>query len=203
MTPGTPVLTRDRGKSWSKVQGLPPTGRPLPDRADPKRFYAVDFDKSIVYVSNDGGLDFKPQHTVGLPSDIKADRPHGREAPWPLIATPNRKGDLWFISQGRLFHSTDGGKNFAEVKSDLAVFTFDFGKAAPGKHDMTLYAIGAKDGVSAIWRSEDKGLSWVRLNDERHEYSRVWRCIAADKNIFGRVYAGTDGRGVVYGEPAK
>ena len=203
MTPGTPVLTRNRGKSWVKVKGLPPTGRPVPDRADPKRFYAVDFDKSVVYVSNDGGLSFKPQLTLGLPSDIKADMPHWREAPWPLIAAPGRKGDLWFISQGRLFHSLNGGKSFAEVKSDLAVFTFDFGKAAPGKRYFTLYAIGTKDGVSAIWRSEDEGQSWLRLRDARHEYSRVWRCIAADKNIFGRVYVGTDGRGIVYGEPEK
>jgi photosystem II stability/assembly factor-like uncharacterized protein len=201
MTPGTPVLTRSHGKNWVAVKGLPPGGRPVADRADPKRFYAVDFDKSVVYVSSDGGHSFKPQHTAGLPSDIKADRPHGREAPWPLIATPNIKGDLWYVSQGRLFHSTDGGNRFAEVKSDLAVSTFDFGKAAPGKTAMALYAIGAKDGVSAIWRSEDNGRSWVRVNDARHEYSRVLRCIAADKNVFGRVYVGTDGRGIVYGEP--
>jgi xyloglucan-specific exo-beta-1,4-glucanase len=203
MTPGTPVLTRSHGKNWVEVKGLPPGGRPVPDRADPKRFYAVDFDNSVVYVSNDGGHSFKPQRTVGLPSDIKADRPHGREAHWPLIATPNKKGDLWYISQGRLFHSTDGGRRFAEVESDLAVSTFDFGKAAPGKRDLTLYAIGDKDGVSAIWRSEDNGQSWLRLNDARHEYSRVWRCIAGDKNVFGRVYVGTDGRGIVYGEPRK
>jgi hypothetical protein len=43
----------------------------------------------------------------------------------------------------------------------------------------------------------------VRVNGARHEYGRVWRCIAADKNIFGRVYVGTDGRGIVYGEPEK
>jgi xyloglucan-specific exo-beta-1,4-glucanase len=203
MTPGTPVFTRSHGKNWAAVKGLPPGGRPVADRADPRRFYAVDFDNSVVYVSNDGGGSFKPQQTAGLPSDIKADRPHWREAPWPLIAMPNKKGDLWYISQGRLFHSTDGGRRFAEVKSDLAVVTFDFGKAAPGNTDMTLYAIGAKDGVSAIWRSEDNGRSWIRINNGRHEYGRVWRCIAADKNIFGRVYVGTDGRGIVYGEPRR
>ena len=201
MTPGTPVLTRNRGKNWVAVKGLPLGGRPVADRADAKRFYAVDFDKSVVYVSNDAGRSFKAQHTAGLPSDIEADRPQGREAPWPLIATPNKKGDLWYVSQGRLYHTTDGGRRFAEVKSDLAISTFDFGKAAPGKRYMTLYAIGDKDGVSAIWRSEDNGQSWVRVNDARHEYGRVWRCIAADKNVFGRVYVGTDGRGIVYGEP--
>jgi len=141
--------------------------------------------------------------TKGLPADIKDDQPHWREQPWPLLATPNRKGDLWYISQGRVFHSVNGGKSFAQVNGGVAIFTMDFGKAAPGKRNMTLFAIGQKDGTAAIWRSTDNGASWVRINDARHEYSRVWRCIAADKNVFGRVYVGTDGRGIVYGEPRK
>ena len=203
MTPGTPVLTRDRGKSWIKIQGLPPTGRPVPDRFDPKRFYAVDFDNAVVNLSTNGGLSFKAQKTVGLPTDIKADQPHWREAPWPLIATPGKAGELWYISQGQLYHSTDGGKRFSKIQTDLSVFTFDFGKAAPGKSYMTLYALGTKDGVFAIWRSEDKGQSWVRLNDAKHEYNRMFRCIAGDKNVFGRVYVGIDGRGIVYGTPEK
>ena len=201
MTPGTPVLTRSQGKRWAKVQGLPPTGRPVPDRADPKLFYAVDFDKSIIYVSKDGGFHFSPLKTVGLPPDIKADQPHWREAPWPLIARPGKKGDLWYVSKGKLLHSVNGGESFAEVKSDLSVFTFDFGKAAPGKRNLTLYALGTKEGTFAIWQSVDMGKSWVRLNDAKHEYSRMFRCIAADKNVFGRVYIGIDGRGIVYGEP--
>ncbi len=203
MTPGTPVLTKNHGKNWIKVKGLPPTGRPVEDRFDPKRFYAVDFDKSVIYVSNDEGRSFKPQKTAGLPADIRADLPHWREAPWPLIATPGKAGDLWYISKGKLFHSANGGKRFAEVKTDLSVFTFDFGKAAPGKREMTLYALGTKDGAFAIWQSVDSGQSWVRLNDGEHEYSRMFRCIAGDKNVFGRVYVGIDGRGIIYGEPKK
>ena len=120
-----------------------------------------------------------------------------------MIAVPNKKGELWYISQGQAYHSIDGGKNFARIDGGVAIFTMDFGKAAPGKRDMTLYAIGTKDDVSAIWRSEDGGQAWTRVNDARHEYDRVWRSIAADKNIFGRVYVGTDGRGIVYGEPAQ
>ncbi|MGA7711630.1 MAG: hypothetical protein WCA81_07000 [Rhizomicrobium sp.] len=203
MTPGSPVLTHDRGRSWIKVKGLPPNGRPVPDRADPKRFYAVDFGKSVLYISNDGGKSFKPETTSGLPPDISADRPHWREAPWPLIAVPNKKGDLWYITQGQTYHSINGGKTFAKIDGGVAIFTMDFGKAAPGKQGMTLYAIGTKDNVSAIWRSEDGGHVWTRVNDVHHEYDRVWRSLAADKNVFGRVYVGTDGRGIVYGEPAQ
>jgi len=79
----------------------------------------------------------------------------------------------------------------------------DFGKAAPGKADMALYAIGTKGTVTAIWQSLDNAQSWTRLNDASHEYFRAFRRIAADKNVFGRVYVATDGRGIVLGEPSK
>ncbi|HUO99533.1 MAG TPA: hypothetical protein VMU01_12750, partial [Rhizomicrobium sp.] len=200
MTP-QPVLTRDRGQSWVASKGLPEGARPVPDRVDARRFYAVDFARSIVYVSHDGALTFKPVRTRGLPRDIRADRPNWRELPWPLLAASNRKGDLWYISKGRLFHSLDGGRRFREVHGGLSVYTMDFGKPVPGRRNMALYAIGEKDGVDAIWRSLDSGASWERVNDSRHEYGRFFRCIAADKNVFGRVYVGTDGRGIVYGEP--
>ena len=61
------MLTRDRGKKWVKIKGLPSTGRPYPDRFDSKRFYAVSFDKSAIYLSTNGGISFKAQKTTGLP----------------------------------------------------------------------------------------------------------------------------------------
>jgi len=203
MTPGKPVLTRDHGKTWRKIAGLPADANPITDRADPKRFYAVDFDKSIVYVSNDGARSFKPLRTSGLPSDITADKPHWREIAWPLMTTPGKRGDLWFLSQNSLFHSTDGGKTFAEVHGELSVEALAFGKAPAGKRYPALFAIGAKGDETAIWRSDDRGEGWIRINDAQHEYGRAFRCIAGDPRVFGRVYVGTDGRGIVYGEPAK
>ena len=202
-TPPVPVLTRDHGKTWLKVKGLPADARPLPDRADPKRCYAVDFDSSVIYASHDGCLSFTRLETRGLPSDIRADRPTWREIAWPLTAAPGRAGDLWYLSQGRLFHSTDGGRSFAEVVSDLKVTAVAFGKAPPQQSYPALFAIGTKGDLDAIWRSDDKGASWIRLNDDQHQYGRAFRCIAADPRVFGRVYVGTDGRGVVYGEPTR
>jgi len=39
------------------------------------------------------------------------------------------------------------------------------------------------------------------VSDAQHEYGRRFRVISADPRVFGRVYVGTDGRGVLYGEP--
>ncbi|WP_262423414.1 hypothetical protein [Brevundimonas denitrificans] len=52
-----------------------------------------------------------------------------------------------------------------------------------------------------VYRSDDAGRSWLRVNDDRHEYGRRYRAVAGDPRIPGRVYVATDGRGVVYGEP--
>jgi photosystem II stability/assembly factor-like uncharacterized protein len=110
---------------------------------------------------------------------------------------------LWFLGKRALYHSTDGGKHFAAVDGGIRVSHMDFGKAAPGSRVMTLFAIGTQDETVAIFRSLDNGKSWSRVNDASHEYGRAFRRVAADKNVFGRVYVATDGRGIVFGEPSK
>ena len=201
MTP-TPSITKDRGKTWSQVEGLPNGARAVADRVEPRTFYAMDFAQSRVFVSTKGRLSFKSQITKGLPSDVRADQPTWREAAWPLSATPGRARDLWFISQGKLFHSTDGGRTFEPVANSLSVQVLSFGKAPAGRAYPALFAIAVDSysGVRAIYRSDDVGVTWLRLNDERHEYGRRFRCISGDPRVFGRVYVGTDGRGILLGD---
>ena len=82
----------------------------------------------------------------------------------------------------------------------------DFGKPPAGATYPALFAIGTQSGtggdVRGVFRSDDRGRSWIRVNDDQHEYGRRFRAIAGDPRVFGRVYVATDGRGVVYGEPA-
>jgi photosystem II stability/assembly factor-like uncharacterized protein len=203
MTP-EPVLTTDRGKTWTKIEGLPTRhGWIVADRADASRFYALDYATTTLYISTDGARTFKAQPTTGLPADIAAREPAYREAVNPLLATPNKKGELWFIGTDGLYRSTDGGKHFAATDSGFVVYHMDFGKAAPDSKDMTLFAIGSMGGTVAIFRSLDNAKTWNRVNDGAHEYNRAFRRVAADKNVFGRVFVATDGRGIVCGEPSK
>ena len=134
--------------------------------------------------------------------DISRDRPTWAEAAWPLQTTSAKEGDIWFVSGQGLFHSMDSGKTFTAATGTLKVETLSFGKAPKGKVYPALFAIGRQGDTRAVWRSDDQGTTWVRINDERHQWGTRFRCIAADPRVFGRVYIGTDGRGVLYGEPS-
>ena len=42
--------------------------------------------------------------------------------------------------------------------------------------------------------------SWVRINDDQHQRGLLLH-ITGDAKQYGRVYVGTHGRGIVYGDP--
>jgi hypothetical protein len=202
MTP-VPLITRDRGQTWAPVSGLPLWAHAIADRANASRFYAFDLESKTVLASTDGGMNFAPLATTGLPADVVADWPTRPDTAWPFMATPGKPGDLWLRSRNRLYHSGNGGRSFAEVKTNLGVEALAFGKAARGEDYPALFTIAWSDQLRGVFRSDDAGKSWVRVNDDAHEYGRRFRCIAGDARVFGRVYVGTDGRGIVYGDPAK
>ena len=201
MTP-TPVISRDRGLTWRPTRGLPVGLRPVADRVDGAHFHALDFDTGAIWTSRDGGISFSRTGGRGLPGGLARDRPTWREDAWPLKAAPDRAGSLWLVGRAGLFRSVDGGQSFDPVRSDLRVEMLDFGRPARDGGDPALFAVGTREDLRAIWRSDDSGRSWMRVNDAAHEYGRRFRCIAGDPRVSGRVYVGTDGRGILYGEPA-
>jgi hypothetical protein len=198
----TPLRSIDGGRSWVPVEGLPPGLRPVADRVDGRAFRALDFDSGAVWVSGDAGATFTRRPTRGLPTGLTADRPTWREGAWPLMASPGGAGELWFVSRAGLFRSSDGGAVFTRLASPVDVEVLAFGKPPPGRRDPALFAIGRRGELRALWRSDDGASSWMRINDAAHEYGRRFRCLAADPRVFGRVYVGTDGRGILMGEPS-
>ncbi len=201
----TPIvmLTRDRGKTWLVPEGLGRDIRPVADKVDPKRFYGVDVEQDRLLTSRDGGLTFAPVAGQGLPADLAGARMVGREQPASLVASPFAAGDLWLRVGFELYHSTNGGVSFERVNGALSVRLFGLGKPAPGSDVATLFAIGVLGGKEGIWRSTDHGHSWQRINDDSHQWGLRFRVIAGDPRTFGRVYVGTDGRGLLYGDPGR
>lgn len=195
-----PLLTRDRGKNWAAARGLPLAAQVIADKHDPSRFYAADWTNGRLLASSDSGASFAAVAGRDLP-DIRRAGPRHREHPFPLIAEPARPGRLWLLVDGALWHSGDGGASFAKASDGIAIERFGLGKAAAGSTVPALYATGESDGTRGVFRSTDGGGSWLRINDDAHQWGLRFRVITGDPRLFGRVYIGTDGRGIVYGDP--
>ena len=197
-----PLVTRDHGASWEQMRGLNRDAQPIADKVDPQLFYAVDFPGNRLLASTDGARSFAPVAGKGLPADLGPGRIHWREQQYRLVAGPYHAGDLWFHIGGALYHSDNGGGTFEPVSGALSIDLFGLGKPAPGSRIAAIYAIGTLDGKKGVYRSLDGGKAWARINDDEHQWGLRFRVISGDPRIFGRVYFGTDGRGVMYGDPA-
>ncbi|KOG52882.1 carbohydrate-binding protein [Streptomyces griseoflavus] len=185
-----PYRSTDKGASWSKVGGLGTGAVVVADRSSARTFYSLA--GGTLYASTDGGATFTARAT-GLPAD-------GR-----LKAVPGVAGDLWIAGgdQG-LLHSTDGGRTFARLTTVKTAAALGFGKAASGASYQALYMIGTVNDVSGVFRSTDKGATWLRVNDDAHRWGSIGSVgvITGDPDTFGRVYIGTNGRGLQYGDPS-
>lgn len=184
-----PYRSTDKGSSWSRVSGLGTDAVVVADRSSAKTFYSLS--GGTLYASTDGGATFTARAT-NLPS--------GR-----LTAVPGIAGDLWIAGSDKgLLHSTDGGRNFSTLKSVQSASALGFGKAKPGTGYQALYLIGTVKDVTGVFRSTDKGATWLRVNDKAHQWGAIGSVgvITGDPDTYGRVYVGTNGRGLQYGDPS-
>ncbi|GAA4897302.1 RICIN domain-containing protein [Streptomyces coeruleoprunus] len=185
-----PYRSTDKGATWSKVGCLGTDAVVVADRSSARTFYSLA--GGTLYASTDGGATFTAR-AAGLPAD-------GR-----LTAVPGVAGDLWIAGGGQgLLHSTDGGRTFARLTTVKSASALGFGKAAPGASYQALYMIGTVKDVSGVFRSTDKGATWLRVNDDAHQWGSIGGVgvITGDPDTFGRVYIGTNGRGLQYGDPS-
>ena len=166
------------------------------DRVNPKKFYAYDASAGVAYRSDDGGASFvtteknfptAPDYKLGSAS---------------IRTVPEHEGDLWLTTSAALLRSTDSGTTFTRVVAVDDVQSVGFGKALPGRSYPTVYVIARVGRVNGFFRSDDAGRSFVRINDDRHQYGGGL-IILGDPRVSGRVYLGTHGRGILYGEPGK
>ncbi|MFD9376343.1 RICIN domain-containing protein [Streptomyces sp. NPDC059999] len=184
-----PYRSTDKGASWSKVSGLGSGAVVVADRSSAKTFYSLA--DGTLYAGTDGGATFTARATH---------LPAGR-----LTAVPGIAGDLWIAGGAEgLLHSTDGGRTFTTLKTVKSASALGFGKAAPGTDYQALYLIGTVKDVTGVFRSIDKGATWLRVNDDAHQWGAIGGVgvITGDPDTYGRVYIGTNGRGLQYGDPS-
>ena len=183
---GEVMYSTNFGSAWNNSSGLPSGVNVVSDRVNPLEFYAYSSSAGALYRSTDGGVTFPivtgaPQWGSGIYADYAAE------------------GDLW-IPNWTLNHSIDKGATFNVPSGSVGSITaLGFGQAAPGSSIPTLFMAGQESGVSGIYRSLDGGGSWSQINDGNHQWGNV-SVLAGDEQVFGRVYIGTSGRGIVYGD---
>ncbi|HEX9093698.1 MAG TPA: sialidase family protein [Coriobacteriia bacterium] len=197
-------FTRDRGATWARSQGVPENTRVIADRVDPRTFYALALFDGQLFVSRDGAATFTAQ-PLALPDGLPrrgGNRGDDRGGQDRLYATPGRKGDLWLAAFHGLYHATDSGGGFVRLPGVTEIHAFGFGKAAPGTDSPALFLVGVVEGVRGVFRSDDTARSWVRINDDRHQWGLVLH-VTGDPKLYGRVYVGTHGRGTLYGDPVR
>ena len=198
------AVSTDRGTTWKAAQGLPtptkvadwapPDLQPASDRVNPKLVYVLSASRGEIFVSRDGGLKFE-QTVSSLPS-----LPEYKLVSASIQAAPGHEGHVWVTTAEDVQRSTDGGKMFETLDTVEESHALGFGKPAPGKTYPAIYLIGKVDGVNGFYRSDDEGKSWIRINDDRHQYGGG-AVIKGDPRIYGRAYVGTHGRGAFYGMP--
>ncbi|MCX5366980.1 RICIN domain-containing protein [Streptomyces sp. NBC_00124] len=184
-----PYRSTDKGASWSRIGTLGTDAVVVADRAAAKTFYSLS--GGTLYASTDGGATFTAR---------AGNLPNGR-----LTAVPGVAGDLWIADDAKgLLHSTDGGRTFTTLKTVQSASALGFGKAKPGTSYQAQYLIGTVKNITGVFRSTDKGATWLRINDNAHQWGSIGGVgvITGDPDIFGRVYIGTNGRGLQYGTPS-
>lgn len=206
----------DNGKTWMEVKGLDGQSqyaRITPDPVNPEKFYLVDA-QGYLKLSTDGGATFANAGSR-LQNDVSGEYYNGGG----LIRTvPGREGHLWVpldqsqvwlakgYSENGLAYTEDGGTTWNRVAGVSTAIAVGVGKAKEGSDYETIFIWGIAGGVDnplGIYRSTDKGKTWIRVNDDAHQYGGPGNgnFVQGDMNHFGVVYMSTIGRGLVVGGP--
>jgi xyloglucan-specific exo-beta-1,4-glucanase len=185
----TTYRSTDNGATWAAVNGLGVnSARPVADGSNSAKFYV--YNNGPIMVSTDGGINFSAAGNAGSGGS-------------KIIRTiPGREGNIWVaLGSGGLTHSEDSGTSFTKATNVTYCASVGIGKALTYNGYETIYIYGTVSGTLGIHRSTDKGATWVRVNDDNHQYGGPGNAqfVQGDMNVFGRVYMSTAGRGIVLG----
>lgn len=140
-------------------------------------------------MSTDGGKTFSPiANMLVSATSIKA--------------CPDKEGDLWIpVGAGGVYYLDSSTGTLAPTSQDVTLCdAIGLGKAEKDGDYMALYMMGEANGDGyGIYMSADKGVTWKRINDDTQKWGNVRKIISGDPKVYGRVYVGTDGRGIIMG----
>lgn len=179
------------GGNWAPSTGIPGQSQIASDRAADGTFYG--FSKGTLFISTNGGQSFSVAQS-GLPAD-------GR-----LYVRPGISGDLWLASPSTGIYRNSGTAaniQLTRLSSASGATLLAFGAPPRGTTAPTIFLWGnLNDSHPQLYRSTDNGDTFIRINDDQHQWAVGPQVMAGDMRRFGVVYIGTNGRGIIMGAPA-
>ncbi|KAF3941081.1 hypothetical protein ABW19_dt0205955 [Dactylella cylindrospora] len=174
-------------EAFVQVPGIPSGSyNTANDRKHNGLFYAAETNN--FYVSTDAGTSYnKTSSSLGWIREIGVN--------------PFRIGDVWVATDTGIWHSIDSGKTFGKVGPATDAYHVQLGKAAVNNGYPAIFAAATIQGWAGHYRSDDGGYTWTLISDDQNGFGTPGNNIyAADPRIYGRVYIGTNGRGIFYGD---
>ena len=189
---GTPSYSDDRGLNWTQSVGITAGAKIASDRVNGAKFYASR--GGTLFFSTNAGASFTQVSTPA--GGTVSGRPH------PVFGV---EGDVWVATSAGLVRSQDSGVSYAPVAGVNSATAVGFGKPLDGNTYPAVYVAGSVANASGtftwgIYRSDDAGQTWNRVDDPNHQFGFI-NVLTGDPRQYGRVYLGTGGRGIVYGDP--
>ncbi|MCD0469965.1 RICIN domain-containing protein [Flavobacterium sp. JAS] len=190
----TTSYTTNNGTSWSSCAGVSlGDAAPAADQVNSNYFYIYHPSTGQMFRSSNKGVNFS---VAGTPGASTANHP------WEsvLIRTvPGFEGHIWVPLAGNgLKYSTNYGAAYTTVANVSYCKTIGIGKTMSGASYPTIFIWGTVSGVNGLFRSTDQGATWLRINNDAHEFGGA-SLLVGDMNVAGRVFMGAGGgRGLIY-----
>ncbi|MFM9947686.1 MAG: T9SS type A sorting domain-containing protein [Saprospiraceae bacterium] len=218
-----PRYTMDGGQTWGFCDSIRFTNGNFPftlsstsrigkflesDKVNGSRFYyyAVPVDTAFraqIWSSANGGATWAKMCQGCLPATNSGQ----------LKANPYREGDLWFApysenpletdtsgSEGKLWHSMDGGVSWDTIPGIDTVYHFGLGMPMDASANATLFVHGVLNQTEGIYYSADNGATFTDITGFINYPLGLITNLEGDLRQEGRVYMSTWGRGVFYGD---
>lgn len=186
--------SKDGAKTWNTSTGIAAQAQVISDRLKAGVYYGYDGTGTLT-MSADGGATFTILQT-GLPVS-----PSWQNIKPVLYSLPDAQGDLWLTSgpnNSGLYSNTGSGTspNLTVISGVQESNYLGFGKAASGSSKLTLFLNGTIGTQWGLFRSTDGGASWIRINDDAHQWGGMGP-VCGDMRTFGTVYVAA--RGIIWG----
>ncbi|KAG9017606.1 hypothetical protein FRB90_000557 [Tulasnella sp. 427] len=184
------VMVSRYTNAFTAVSSLPSSGVVIAsDKVADSTFYAASGSK--FYLSTDYGVTFAAT-SAALGSSSTANG---------ITVNVKVTGDVWVSTDAGLFHTTNSGSSFTTITGFGATWAISTGAPKTTGGYPSVFVIGTYNSVVGVYRSDDQGSTWTRLDDAAHRFgSGSANVISGDQRIWGRVYVGTNGRGIFYGD---